>query len=44
MQINISGGGAVLLTALGVLALALVFAPDATTGYVNGLADAVTGV
>jgi len=43
MQINISGWGAVLLAAVSVLALAMVFAPDTTTEYVNGLTSALSG-
>jgi hypothetical protein len=43
MQINISGWGAVLLGVTILLVAALLVAPDATTGYVNNVAGALTG-
>ena len=43
MQINISGWGAVLLAVVGLVAIAMLVAPDATTSYVNGVAAALSG-
>ncbi|MGB9950847.1 hypothetical protein ACNO8S_16265 (plasmid) [Haloarcula sp. KBTZ06] len=43
MQINISGWGAVMLAAVGLVAIAMFVAPEATTDYVNGVASALSG-
>jgi len=43
MQINISGWGAFLLAVVGLIGIALVVAPEATTSYVNSVAAALSG-
>ncbi|WP_274378007.1 hypothetical protein [Haloarcula rubripromontorii] len=43
MQINISGWGAVMLAVVGLVAIAMLVAPEATTDYVNGVASALSG-
>ncbi|WP_255458693.1 MULTISPECIES: hypothetical protein [Haloarcula] len=43
MQINISGWGAVLLAVVGIVAVLMFTAPEATTDYVNGVASALSG-